>query len=132
MIRYEDGSELTEMPDIFRLPNAPDWFLGMTNLHGMLIPVLDLASWFGVERGASAKAMLLVLGHGADAAGVVIDGLPVRLKYDAEETAVGSDCAPPSLLPFVAASQLIDSFAWLDLDVQLLLGALERAVGPVQ
>src|ERR1035437_4012618 len=39
MIRYEDASELSEMPDIHRLPNAPDWFYGMANLHGKLIPV---------------------------------------------------------------------------------------------
>jgi chemotaxis signal transduction protein len=128
MVRYVDGSELTDMPATHRLPNAPHWLLGMANLHGMLIPVLDPARWFGVERDAAAKSMLLVLGHGADAAGIVIDGLPQRLKYDAAITAADNDCVPDALHPFVTATQWVDSQLWLDLDVQALLGALEQAV----
>ena len=50
MIRFEDGSELTELPDLYRLPNAPGWVRGMANLHGVLIPVFDLAGYLGLDR----------------------------------------------------------------------------------
>ena len=73
MIGYEDGSQLTELPQVFRMPNAPRWMLGMANLHGTLIPVFDLAAYLGIEREATDRRFLLVLGHGADAAGVVIE-----------------------------------------------------------
>lgn len=33
MIRYEDGSELADLPATYRLPNAPDWFTGVANLR---------------------------------------------------------------------------------------------------
>ena len=69
MIRYQDGSALTDMPTIYSLPNSPPWFSGMANLHGALIPVCDMAQYLGVERTAQAKPMLLVLGHAADAVG---------------------------------------------------------------
>src|SRR4051812_49259328 len=29
MVPYENGSELTEMPQLYRLPNTPDWFRGI-------------------------------------------------------------------------------------------------------
>src|SRR6478752_2153977 len=106
MVRYEDGSELTEMPEIFRLPNVPSWYLGMANLHGMLTPVFDLSRYLGVEPDANAKRMLLVLMHGLDAVGIVIDGLPQRLRWTETDVADGS-AAPPRLLPHVRGAALV-------------------------
>ncbi len=130
MIRYEDGSELTDKPHIFRLPNTPTWFLGMSNLHGMLIPVLDLGQWFGSTTSKpSNNSMLLVLGHGAESAGLLINGLPQRLRFDAAQTSVNGDCVSTALRPFVTATQLLESQVWFDLNVPTLLSALELALG---
>lgn len=131
MIRYEDGSELTELPPLRRLPNAPHWFIGMANLHGMLVPVFDLARHFGIERATAGKPMLLVLAHGADSAGVVIDGLPQRLRYSSEQLA---DCAtvPQALEAFVQRAVLIGEQLWFDLDTRVLLGLLEQSLGTPQ
>jgi twitching motility protein PilI len=127
MIRYEDGSELTELPQLHRLPNAPHWFSGMANLHGMLVPVFDLARHFGIERAAAGKPMLLVLAHGADAAGVVIDGLPQRLRYSSEQLADNATVAQ-ALEAFVPRAVLIGEQLWFDLDTRALLGALEQSL----
>ena len=131
MIRYEDGSELTELPQVHRLPNAPHWFAGMANLHGMLIPVFDLARHFGIERAAKTKPMLLVLAHGADAAGIVVDGLPQRLRFSAAEHA-DTATVPKVLEAFVQSAALIDERLWFDLDVRALLSALEQSLGAPQ
>jgi len=80
MVRYEDGLELTELPELYRLPGAPAWLLGVANLHGGLVPVLDLAPLAGVGHLDGTKPMLLVLGHGSESAALVIDGLPQRLR----------------------------------------------------
>ena len=61
MIPYAEGSELTDLPPVYRLPNVPRWFIGMANLHGMLVPVFDLARQFGIEHEQPKKPMLLVL-----------------------------------------------------------------------
>jgi twitching motility protein PilI len=107
MIRYEDGSELTELPSVFRLPNAPPWFHGMTNLHGALIPVFGLDEYLGQARAVESNAkpgatrMLLVMGSGADAAGVVIDGLPQRLRVREDQRA--DDAPVPAWMDFKPA-----------------------------
>lgn len=127
MIRYADGSELTEMPTAHRLPQAPDWLLGMSNLHGMLVPVFDLARYFGLTGAASAKPMMLVLAHGRDAAGIVIDGLPERLRWGVEqETDVAT--VPDALIDVVNRSVLIGEKLWFDLDCNTLLDRLETAL----
>jgi twitching motility protein PilI len=127
MVGYADGSELTEMPTAYRLPHAPDWLLGMANLHGMLVPVFDLARHFGLNSAAPAKPMLLVLAHGRDAAGIVIDGLPERLRWRAEQE-TDSAIVPEALIDVVDRAVLIDDKLWFDLDCNTLLDRLETAL----
>jgi twitching motility protein PilI len=128
MIRYADGSELTELPLVHRLPNSPHWLLGMANLHGALVPVFDLARYFGVERPAAAKPMLLVLAHAADAAGVVIDRLPERLRWGSEQL-TDSGLVPEALAEVAPRAVLIGDQLWFDLDCTALLAALEQSLG---
>ncbi len=131
MIGYEDGSELTEMPTLYDLPHAPAWFMGMANLHGNMVPVFDLASYLGIEEHPSqretGRRMLLVLGHDADAAGIVIDGLPRRLSRSAKQQ-TDPDTAPPLLFPHVKAACFIDGYLWFDMDCDSLLESLENAM----
>lgn len=128
MIRYEEGSELTDMPKVHVLPNTIPWFSGITNLHGMLVPVFDLAAYLGTARNHDVKPMLLVLSHGANAAAIVIDGLPQRLRWSAEEQIADVGVAPQRLAQHVRATCLIDDQLWFDLDCTSLLNDLEQAL----
>lgn len=124
MIGYDEGSELTDLPALYFLPNAPAWFAGLINLHGLVIPVVDLALFLGVASASQTKRMLLVLGHGADAIGVVIEGLPQRLRWTADMQ-IGVDIAPNSLLAHIKAACLVEDSVWFDLNTASLLAALE-------
>ena len=127
MIGYADGSELAEMPKLYRLPNAPAWFCGMANLHGVLTPVFDLSIYIGVERDPAVKQMLLVLSHGANAAGVVIDGMPQRLRWSAADQ-VDTATAPARLAPHLRAACVVGDGLYFDLQCDALLDALEQAL----
>ena len=78
---FATASELTEMPNVYPLPRMPENLLGLVNLHGRIVPLFDLAALFETEHLAREKRMLLVMGHGNDAAGIVIDGLPRRMAF---------------------------------------------------
>lgn len=126
MITYDAASQLIEPPAIFHLPNSPSWLLGMANLHGLIVPVFDLVEYFGCGQVKNAKKMVLVLGHAADAAGVLIDGLPERLHWNSQErTAVQADVGPARLLAHIKSARLIDERIWFDLNQHSLLEALE-------
>jgi twitching motility protein PilI len=129
MTRREDAREVTEMPSVYRLPSTPDWFCGMANLNGVPTPVFDLARYLGFERNLQAKPMLLVLAHGADAAGVVIDGLPERLRWSSADRADAA-MVPARLASFQHGACLIDEQLWFDLACATLLDALEDALRP--
>ena len=131
MIRYEDASELAEISVIHRLPNAPFWFCGIANLHGKLTPVFDLARYFGVDPDPAIKRMLLVISRGSDATGVLIDGLPERLRCPEDES-TEAGALPERLMPHIRGASLVGEQPWLDLDTHSLLGAIEQSIGQSQ
>lgn len=122
MIRYEDGSELTDLPPVYRLPRAPAWLLGMANLHGALVPVFDPAELLGVVHGED-KPMLLVLGHGNARAGVVIDGLPVRLRLEPGDR-IPDAALPPRLAACAEGVWWSEGADWIELHVDAWLAQL--------
>jgi chemotaxis signal transduction protein len=120
---FATASELTEMPSVFPLPRMPQNLLGLVNLHGRIVPLFDLAALFETEHLAREKRMLLVIGHGNDAAGIVIDGLPRRMAFEPESRIV------PAALPAGAASAVLTGYlagqdAWFEFDYAKLLDQL--------
>ena len=117
------SSELTEMPNVYPLPRMPANLLGLVNLHGRIVPLFDLAPLFETGHLPREKRMLLVIGHGNDAAGIVIDGLPRRMAFTPE-----TQITPPAL-PAAAAGAVIASYAaghdaWYEFNYAHLLDQL--------
>jgi chemotaxis signal transduction protein len=131
MIGYEDASELAEMHIVHSLPNAPEWFCGIANLHGKLIPVFDLARYFGVDPVSGVKRLLLVISRGNDATGVLIDGMPERLHcFEDEYSEAGAQ--PERLMPHLRGATLIGEQLWFDLDTHSLINAIEQSLEQLQ
>ena len=120
---FDVSSELVEMPTVFPLPRMPANLLGLVNLHGRILPLFDLAALFETDHLPREKRMLLVIGHGNDAAGIVIDGLPRRMAFLPEAKII------PPALPAAAAGAVIDCYsagndAWYEFDYAQLLDQL--------
>jgi purine-binding chemotaxis protein CheW len=120
---FAAASELVEMPNVYPLPRMPANLLGLVNLHGRIVPLFDFAALFETEHLPREKRMLLVIGHGNDAAGIVIDGLPRRMAFMPEAQIV-----PPALTA-AAATAVIATYrhgsdAWFEFDYAKLLEQL--------
>jgi purine-binding chemotaxis protein CheW len=120
---FDVSSELTEMPTVYPLPRMPANLLGLVNLHGRILPLFDLAALFETEHMPREKRMLLVIGHGNDAAGIVIDGLPRRMVF-LPESRVVAPALPAAAARAVRASYLAGNDAWYEFDYALLLDQL--------
>ena len=54
--------EVVRMLPVTVIPNLPDWILGIANLRGDIVSVVDLAGfWNGITEEASPKSKLVVL-----------------------------------------------------------------------
>ncbi len=120
---FATASELTEMPNVYPLPRSPANLLGLVNLHGRIVPLFDLVALFETQHLPREKRMLLVIGHGSDAAGIVIDGLPRRIVFRPEAQVI------PPALPAAPALAVTAAYAegddtWFDFDYAQLLDQL--------
>lgn len=68
--------EIIEMQPITKLPRTPHYVLGMLNLRGKIIPVVDLRRKLGLCDGAPAETTrIVVIDAGGQRTGVVVDGV---------------------------------------------------------
>ncbi len=81
-----------------RVPQVPPYVLGVFNLRGAVIPLIDLRLKFGLPpKKQSEDTRFIVMRHGNDVAGFVIDRLTmaIRIKKEnigpAPDTVIGDD-----------------------------------------
>ncbi|WP_437752410.1 chemotaxis protein CheW [Sorangium sp. So ce1389] len=83
--------EIVPLPDVTSLPGLPPWLLGIANVRGELLGVVDLATVLGatVER---ASAMAIVAGAGGPLGLAVQSVIGFREVYEDELSAeLGAD-----------------------------------------
>ncbi|MGD8823158.1 MAG: chemotaxis protein CheW, partial [Anaerolineales bacterium] len=49
-IPIQNVTEIAYIPEVTPLPNVPPWILGVANLRGDLLSIVDLRAFFGLER----------------------------------------------------------------------------------
>lgn len=110
--------EVASLGDLAAVPGSPRGILGVRNLHGQILPVIDLALLLGLDAGAPPK-LLLVAEAGSVKAGFAID----------EVSDVGELPDPDE----GAESDLLLGIMFHDgellgvIDVPAIFGALQRA-----
>jgi purine-binding chemotaxis protein CheW len=64
-----------------RVPQVPSYVLGVFNLRGAVIPLIDLRAKFGLQtKNQSEETRFIVMRHGDDVAGFVIDRLTMAIR----------------------------------------------------
>ena len=113
--------EIIRFQECTAVPAAPSFVDGVINLRGIIIPVMDMASRFGQNRGETTKSTrIIVAGTNGRRVGLVVDAVTEVLM-------VSEDAVEPT--PEVAAgfdSAYIRGIAKLgeELVILLDLGAL--------
>jgi twitching motility protein PilI len=120
---FATASELVEMPSVYPLPRMPANLLGLVNLHGRIVPLFDLAPLFETTHAAREKRMVLVIGHGNDAAGMVIDGLPRRMVFR-PESRILTPALPAAAAGAALATYVQGTDAWHEFNYASLLEQL--------
>ncbi|MFO1077778.1 MAG: chemotaxis protein CheW [Planctomycetota bacterium] len=79
---------------ITQVPEVPEHVLGVINLRGNVIPIMNLRKRFGMpERAADENTRIVVMNLGGRTVGAVVDGVREVLRLAHEETSP----APASL-----------------------------------
>jgi purine-binding chemotaxis protein CheW len=119
---------IVKMQAITKVPRAPSFVEGITNLRGEVLPVIDLRKRFGLPAGEATKDTRIV--H------VEVDGARVGMLVDAVTEVLRVDeqaIEPPSPLVTTVESAFITSIAKVDgrliivLDLAKVLSTEEQA-----
>ena len=97
-------SELTDVLQMCAIPNTASWMLGIANLRGNLFPVFEMAVLLGMEHNPKVKQMLLILGQGSSAAGIIIDGLPAQQILAETDKLENLPALPQVIRPYVSSA----------------------------
>lgn len=72
-VPVEQVREVRDMQSVTRVPGAPDYVEGVTNLRGQIITVIDLRKRLGLTDGNAANGKIMIIDLEKSAVGVVVD-----------------------------------------------------------
>jgi purine-binding chemotaxis protein CheW len=85
--------EIVRVPQITAVPNVPDYIVGVINLRGRIVPVIDLRKRLGEkEVGLSKKSRILVVELADRLVGMIVNSASEVLKIPPSEIE-----APPAV-----------------------------------
>lgn len=110
--------------DVTPVPNTVDWVLGVVQLRGSIISVVDLPAYLGLPAiAATARSRLLVVGYRGMTIGFAVDAV-LETRADSSGMHLGSDRTVPEwLAPYAAGALELGERQFVLLDVQRLLFA---------
>lgn len=120
--------EIIGMMEITQIPRTPELVLGVTNLRGKIIPVLDLRRIFGMETlKDSDETRTIVVEMGGVEVGIVVDLVREVLDVDEEEIEDAPSFGLAIDTDFVRGMGKKDGQVSILLDIDKILGRNELA-----
>ena len=106
-------SEMLVFPTMTRVPHAKPWVLGISNIRGMLHPVIDLRGFIeGTMTDKGRRARILIIQHDNLSAGLLVDeAMGLRHFFD-EERVGGLSSLPEAYREFVVGGYKQGNTQW--------------------
>lgn len=115
-------SEIIHLPKFTTVPGVKNWMLGVANVRGRLLPIMDLGLFFNLNHRSSNSRdkRVLIFDHGEILSGLVVDSV-YGMQYFAADSyqADSAKSLEKTIEPFVKGSyeksnrkwHVFDSFA---------------------
>lgn len=106
-------TELLRVPSFTRLPNVKPWVLGVSNIRGRLIPIIDLNAFFSYESSTPIRSRrILVIEQNEQSDGLVVDGVEGMQYFSADSFQNTVPDLPDALKSFVIGHFVKDKRIW--------------------
>lgn len=127
--------EIRGYEDTTAIPNTPDYLMGVINLRGSVVPIVDLRVRFGLvdEAGQDNQVIVLVrlsMASGERVVGIVVDAVSDVYTIDLDDIGDTPDLASSAVRQFVTGLATIAGkmIIMLDIDSLISSGVLEEEV----
>ena len=119
--------EIKGWDKVTRIPHTPDYVLGVINLRGAVVPILDLRRRFGLETidfGPTTVVIVVRVMSGLTerTVGVVVDAVSEVYNVDAADSKPPPDVCGSVDTVFVKALATVEEKMLILLDIDRLIG----------
>ncbi len=117
-------SELLPVPKYTIVPGVKSWVLGVSNIRGRLIPIVDLSKYFNLSsaRVRLRDKRILVVELGDQLSGLLVDYVQGMQYFERDsfktETTVS---IPPKVIDFIEGAYQREGNDWLVFDTKRLV-----------
>ncbi len=123
LVPASDIAEVIDAPSCSRVPGTCEWFLGLGNLRGQVLPVTDLGLFlFGVRGFRSAEHRVLVHGRGESVVGFSVGELRSLRQFTTDIEASTSSVSE-SLKAYVKGVAVQGEQSWPVLSLAAIVGS---------
>jgi len=121
-VDVEAVESIIKMQEITKLPHAPEFVEGVTNLRGSVVPILDLRRRFGLApEEATRDTRIMIVNMNENHVGMVVDAVTQVVRISAESI------EPPPQMAMTVNSAFIRGIAKLD-DMLIILLDLRKVL----
>ena len=114
LVAMSELNEMLEVPAHTKLPGVQPWVKGVANVRGRLLPIYDLAAFFGeLLIGNKKQQRLLVIDRNKTYAGLWVDQVFGMQYFDiASRNSELSPELPESIEDFIEGSFELEGITW--------------------
>lgn len=114
-------SEIATLPQITPVPGVKSWFMGITNLRGIIISIIDLRHYLSGESTIlSPKSRFIVIRSGDWGYGWLVDEIVGMRHFDTQDLASEQDEVDPVLGAYSTGSFHEAGHSWRVLNIERL------------
>lgn len=125
MIDLKNVREVFIVESITPVPGMPSGLVGVTNLRGTVIPLLDLRSMFGLDAAAALRYAVVVR-HSNWQVGVLVDSVPEIRTIAKDELLPAPVGTGEGAFPFVSTVVKLEDRLQGVLETSMMLSHFER------
>jgi purine-binding chemotaxis protein CheW len=123
--------EIIQIPPVTRVPAMPDFFTGVCNLRGRIVPLIDLRKRFRLSAATETEPpRAIIAGAGAVSAGLIADAVADVLRFPGAAITAVPDVQRHIDREFLAGMYMRGSRMIVVLNAERLVADIERDVTP--
>jgi twitching motility protein PilI len=118
----DDVREVLATPEYTRVPGAKPWLLGIANVRGDLLPVIDLSRFLGGEPHPGARGSRVLVYNSPDVpAGFMVDEVPGFRRFQPQDQRHEMAPAGGPLSPYLLGAFFRDEQLWVAFSLSKLV-----------
>ena len=114
---------------ITRIANAPEFIIGVTNLRGVIVPIVDLRVKFELHTaGINEDTVIIVLTLTDRVVGIVVDGVSDVISLTAEQIKPAPEFSATLSTEYLLGLGTLEERMLILMDIEKLLNSQEMAL----